>query len=135
MQDLIRHLPAVIYEYAFYPDGNHRFHFVSERSVEMLGLDPGQLIADPGVLTSIAVLEDQRLLSQAFSRDARVGQPVVARIRHPKAEVVKRVEIRYSDHIRENRVVIRRGFICEKTDTESGYDHGVYPYDELFEKL
>jgi PAS domain S-box-containing protein len=134
MQDLIRYLPAVIYEYAFYPDGHHCFHFVSDRALEILGVSPSQIMADPEVLTSITVRDDQALVKHAFSREAAGGESVV-RVKLPEGDVVKGVEFRYSDECTEDGMVIRRGMICEVGKDRREFDHVLYPYDELFENL
>ena len=134
MQDLIRHLPAVIYEYAFYPDGNHRFHFVSDRASEILGVSPDQIISDPDVLRAIIIPDDQAALKRAFSREKPKGESVV-RVRPPKSQVVKCIEFRYSDELLRDGLIIRRGLIWDVRKDESEFDHAVYPYNELFEKL
>lgn len=125
----------MIYQYAFYPDGNHAFQFVSERAIEMLGLKADQMIADPDALNRIVMSEDHRLLREAFSRESRIGQPIVLRVRLRKTDVVKCVEIRYRDEPAEDGIVIRRGLICESEYQANKSEHEAYPYDELFEKL
>ena len=46
MQELIRFLPVVIYEYVIETDGNRFFKYVSENAKQILGLDAQQLISD-----------------------------------------------------------------------------------------
>ncbi|MDH4294746.1 MAG: hypothetical protein OEV74_00595, partial [Cyclobacteriaceae bacterium] len=58
MQDLIRHLPAVIYEYSIYPDGTRRFDFISEGCDSILGVSQQQVIDDPRILNDIVLKDD-----------------------------------------------------------------------------
>lgn len=40
LQKLIDHLPVVVFEYTFFPDGNRGFTYISPRCEELIGLNP-----------------------------------------------------------------------------------------------
>lgn len=44
LQKVIDHLPVVVFEYTFYPDGYRGFTYISPRCEELLGLDPDMII-------------------------------------------------------------------------------------------
>src|SRR5688500_6422459 len=133
MQDLIRHLPAVIYEYAFYPDGNHRFHYLSENCDSVLGVGSSHLSQDVFVLRDSVVPDDLPKLEKIFSPGERpLNGPTTTqlRFRHPP----RKIEFRYSDHQQSNGVVLRRGIGFEVDNPDTSGDHTL-TYEELFEKL
>ena len=43
-QRLIDHLPVVVFEYTFFPDGHRDFTYISPRCEELLGLDAGEVM-------------------------------------------------------------------------------------------
>lgn len=45
LHKVIEHLPVVVFEFTFYPDGNRGFTYISPRCMELLGVDP-DLIMD-----------------------------------------------------------------------------------------
>lgn len=133
MQDLIRHLPAVIYEYAFYPDGNHRFHYVSENCGSILGMSSPQLLQDAFILRDRVVPDDIPELEKIFAPgEGPLKGPTTTHVRflHP----AKRIEFRYSDHQQSNGVVLRRGIGLEVDDPDTSKTDTL-TYEELFEKL
>lgn len=108
MQDLIRHLPAVIYEYAFYPDGNDRFHYVSEGSTSIFGLNAADLMRDPSILKARIVADEFGRYSKAFSPASSPEDGAVV-VGMNVGNDIKKLEFRYSDQKLENGVVLRRG--------------------------
>src|SRR5687767_10713906 len=58
MQDLFRHLPAVIYEYAIHPDGKKRFNYVSPNCPSILGLECDEILEDYKKLHTIIHEDD-----------------------------------------------------------------------------
>lgn len=134
MQDLIRQIPAVVYEYAFLPGGEHNFTFVSEQSSEILGIEAQALMRDPQVLNTIVHVEDHAQLNVAFFNLPVPGHSafgfVVLRTRDGK----KKIEIRYRDLYADDGSVQRRGLIQEAITCASSHAEP-YPYEELFDKL
>src|SRR5690606_10400559 len=107
MQDLIRQLPAVVFEYAFYPDGRHHFRYVSERACDILGLSPAQLMQDESLLYSVVPPDDHYELGRVLRRGEKSGAASTV-VRLHRDGVLGKVEIRYSDETDEQGTVLRR---------------------------
>ena len=75
MQDLIRHLPAAIFEYAVFSGGTERFTYVSEKCQDVLGLNAAALEASPAALYDIVHREDLNFLKITFSNASIVKGP------------------------------------------------------------
>jgi PAS domain-containing protein len=58
MQDLIKHLPAVIYEYAVHPNGDRQFNYISPSAETILGLKPEEVLKNYSALDAIIHVED-----------------------------------------------------------------------------
>ena len=43
--NVMDHLPVVVFEYTFYPDGRRGFTYISPRCEELLGLRPDEIAA------------------------------------------------------------------------------------------
>ena len=133
MQALIRQLPAVVYEYAFFPGGNEGFSFVSEKAFDLLGIQANALTADARLLKSVVREEDHALLKTAFSRDKTFRFPEVGLIRLTTYPAMKELQLRFNDEVSQDGTIIRRGLMEEvKTDLRS---QDVYAFEELFDKL
>lgn len=74
MQDILKHLPAVLYEYTIYPGGESRFTFVSDSSERILGVAPKAILEDASVMDKLIHHEDFLSLketSEMTQREAR----------------------------------------------------------------
>ena len=71
MQDLIAHLPAVIYEYTVFPDGRRAFTFVSPSSERILGIRPSEIMADPAVMERLVHPDDLDYLRETSLESER----------------------------------------------------------------
>lgn len=135
MQDLIRHLPAAVYEYVFSPDGNHRFNFVSEKSEEFLGVQADELMKNPGLLRQHCFPDDIPQLDIAFSKE---GTPAVSRRVRSRMQVNdswRLVEFLFNDEAGANGVILRRGIIQEVHADEEIFGDEWGRYEALLEKL
>lgn len=135
MQTLIGQLPAVVYEYAFLPDGNEGFNFVSERAFYLLGIPASALTEDAGLLKSVVREEDHTVLNAAFSKNNSFRFPDVGVIRLTTHPVMKELQLRFNDEVSEDGTVIRRGLIEEVKTEDKTELKDVYPFEELFDKL
>lgn len=136
MQDLIRQLPAVVFEYAFNPTGEHRFNFVSDRSVDLLGVTPKELINDPHLLKTVVHNNDQAKLQAALSHEETFTEPAFGFVVLRMQEGAKKIQLRYRDTIADDGTVLRRGLIQEATYAGDlhCYD-STYPYTDLLGEL
>ncbi|MFZ6009649.1 MAG: PAS domain S-box protein [Bacteroidota bacterium] len=135
MQDLFRHLPAVIYEYAIHPDGKKCFHYVSPASENILGLKPEAILRDEQALYDI-IHEDDLLSLQDTSSESRENSAEwywQGRIRH--GENIKWVEFRSNHELRADGVIIRRGIIQDITARRETAKESEVRYQALVERL
>src|SRR5215203_3820865 len=58
MQDILRHLPVVLYEYAIYPDGSKKFLYVSDAAETILGVSPVDVVEDTEVMNGLIHPDD-----------------------------------------------------------------------------
>jgi len=136
MQDLIRQLPAVVFEYAFHPSGEHGFNFVSDRSIDLLGIGPNELMNDPELLRAIIHKHDRAKLRAAFSREETFTEPAYGFVVLRLQEGARGIQLRYRDTIADNGTVLRRGLIQEAITTgDVLYKDVAYPYEDLLEEL
>lgn len=135
MQDLIRHLPAAVYEYVFAPDGDHRFNFVSEKSVDILGVTADELTKNPGLLRKLCFPSDIPQLLLAFSRESAPAVSCRMRSRMQVNDKWKPIEFMFNDEIGANGVILRRGIIQEVHPDEEIFGDEWGRYEALLEKL
>lgn len=136
MQDLIRQLPAVVFEYAFHPTGEHRFNFVSERSFDLLGIEPNALMDDAQLLEAAIHQHDRGKLQTAFSYDATFTDPRSGFLTLRMHDGDREIQLRYSDTFAPDGTVLRRGLIQEAVGTAAVSPRNeAYPYENLLEEL
>lgn len=135
MQDVIKHLPAVIYEYAVYPNGEKRFEFVSANSKKILGLDPDAIMRDENEMYSIVHEEDLLYLKDTAlqSREEGVEWHWQGRVRVNGK--VKWVEFRSNHEVLSDGVILRRGIIQDITERKETHKESEIRYQALVEKL
>ncbi|HEX6890788.1 MAG TPA: PAS domain-containing protein, partial [Chryseolinea sp.] len=73
MQDLIKHLPAVIYEYSIHPDGRRSFDFISDACYSILGLTSSDIMRDAQLMDSIVHQEDVNDLMKTSAHAEQAG--------------------------------------------------------------
>ncbi|HEU5148674.1 MAG TPA: PAS domain-containing sensor histidine kinase [Chryseosolibacter sp.] len=134
MQDLIRQIPAVVYEYAFFPGGEQKFTFVSEQSSDILGIEARQLMADARLLKTKVHEDDYTQLQVAFSKEGANDRSAFGFVVLRMQGGGKKIEIRYRDQYAADGSVLRKGLIQDAisrvpTETEP------YPYEEVFDRL
>src|SRR5687768_15815767 len=116
MQDVIKHLPAVIYEYAVHPNGEKRFNYVSSNSQKILGLNADAIMRDEDEMYSIVHEEDLLYLKDTAlqSREEGVEWHWQGRVRVNGK--VKWVEFRSNHEVQPDGVILRRGIIQDITE-------------------
>lgn len=135
MTDLIRHLPAVIYEYAIHPDGKRSFTYVSPASEIILGLKPEQIVSDPGTIESLVFAEDVKNMEET-SREAELGgKEWNWQGRLVIKEKIKWVEIRSNHELRSDGAIVRRGLIQDITERKETAREAELRYQSLLERL
>ncbi len=131
MQDLNRNLPALIFEYAFYPNGENKFHFVSEASREVLGLEPEALMRDASLINTVVIGDSVGIFSSA--PEAGDGTPACECILKIEAKgTAKDLRVTYADQRSSSGVVVRRG-VAQLTSVRPVLDP--QRYEELLDRL
>lgn len=133
MQDLIRQIPAVVYEYALSPVNEGRFTFVSEQSLDILGIEAQELMKDFQLLEAIVDVNDHAQLRTAFSKDSVPGRPGYGAVLLRRQDGKRKLEIRYRDQHDEDGRILRSGLIQEVISPAA--KEAPYAYEELFDKL
>lgn len=135
MQDLIKHLPAVIYEYTVCPDGKKTFTYISPAVESILGLKPEDVLQDESVINSIVHPEDFQSLEKS-SQDSQYnevewnwqGRMIVR-------GHIRVMEIRSNHERKEDGAIIRRGLIQDITERTDLARETEARYQSLVERL
>ena len=135
MTDLIRHLPAIIYEYAIHPGGRRCFNYVSPAVEVILGLKQADILHDAGTMDSLVHPED--IVSfQETSRECEIhGKEWNWQGRFVVDGKVKWTEIRSNHELRDNGTILRRGIIQDITERKETAREGELRYQSLVERL
>lgn len=135
MQDVIKHLPAVIYEYAVHPNGEKRFNYVSPNSQRILGLSADAITKDENEMYSIVHEEDLLYLKDTALQSREEGVEWHWQGRVKVNGKVKWVEFRSNHEVQPNGVIIRRGIIQDITERRETHKESEIRYQALVEKL
>jgi len=135
MQDLIRHLPAVIYEYSIHPDGTRCFDFISEACNSILGLKSSDVMRDATLMDRIVHEEDAADLSATSTRAEQAGSEWNWQGRMNVRGKVKWVEIRSNHTLNADGSILRRGIIQDITERKETVKESEIRYLALVERL
>ncbi|HEY5919072.1 MAG TPA: PAS domain S-box protein [Chryseolinea sp.] len=135
MQDLIRHLPAVIYEYSIHPDGTRRFDFISEACHSILGLASSEIMRDSTLMDGIVHQEDRADLAKTSANAEQTGAEWNWQGRMIVGGKVKWVEIRSNHTLDPNGTILRRGLIQDITERKETAKESEIRYQALVERL
>jgi PAS domain S-box-containing protein len=116
MQDLLKHLPAVLYEYAIQPDGSRRFNFISEACESILGISRQEVMKEPNLLESIVHSDDLANLKENSALCEKSGKELHWQGRMRVHEKLRWMEIKSNHEIQSDRSIIRRGIIQDITE-------------------
>lgn len=135
MQELISHLPAVIYEYSIQRDGSRRFDFISDNCNAILGLSGEAVMRDATLMESIVHREDINNLEVTSAKSVKAGQEWNWQGRMHVRDKIKWVEIRSNHELREDGTIIRRGIIQDITERKETTKESEIRYQSLVERL
>lgn len=74
-QKMIANMPGMVYQFALAPDGSFSFPLVSHGARDVLGIEPSELQANPALLVSMTVPEDQASFRETFAESSATLQP------------------------------------------------------------
>ncbi len=135
MQDVIKHLPAVIYEYAVYPNGDKRFKYVSPNCEIILGLNAENIMKDENEMYSIIHEDDLVYLKDTARQSREEGVEWHWQGRVKVNGRVKWVEFRSNHEVQPDGVILRRGIIQDITERKETQKESEIRYQALVEKL
>lgn len=135
MQDLLKHLPAVFYEYAIYPDGEQTFLYISDAAEGILGVTPQAVLHDPSLMDTLVHKDDRNDLRETSARCSREGRDW-----HWQGRVIVRgaerwMEMRSNHEKRADGVILRRGIIQDVTERRESLKESELRYQTLVERL
>ncbi len=116
MQDLIRHLPAVLYEYVIHPDGSRCFNFISDASESILGISPQAILEKAQVLESIVHTDDINNLHETSAICENKGSEWNWQGRMWVRGELRWMEIRSNHEWKADGSTIKRGVIQDITE-------------------
>jgi len=135
MQDLLQHLPAVIYEFAIHPDGRRLFNYVSHASENILGLKSEDILKNPALMDSLIFEEDVENMQSTSYESEKNGSEWNWQGRMKVRGDVRWVEIRSNHEVREDGVILRRGIIQDVTERRELLKETELRYESLVERL
>ena len=135
MQDLLRHLPVVLYEYVIFPDGSRRFNFVSDTSDRILGLPASTIVQDVGALDSIIHKDDIQNLYETSAVSETSGNEWHWQGRIWVGGSLKWVEFLSNHELRSDGTIIRRGVIQDITMRKQSVDESEGRYLDSIQRL
>jgi PAS domain S-box-containing protein len=135
MQELIRFLPAVLYEYVIEPSGKRYFSFVSEASERILNIKASDLISDHTLLDSIILAEDLPKLKDTAQESHEEKSEWYWQGRAKINDQIRWLEMRSNHDLLQEGKVVRRGIIEDITKRKETVRESEMRYQSLVEKL
>src|SRR5688572_2910379 len=116
MQDLLKHLPAVLYEYAIQPDGSRRFSFVSDACDFILGLSAQEVMKEAPLLETIVHTDDLNSLRESSAVCESEGKDLHWQGRMWVRGRLRWMDIKSNHELKSDRSIVRRGIIQDITE-------------------
>ncbi len=135
MNDIIRYLPAVIYEYTIHSNGKGRFTFISEACEAILGVTSEAVIQEPSIMDSLIHEEDFLTLTERSLESYKHERELNWRGRMIIRGEERWMEIRSNHEVDDQGVTIRRGIIQDITERKSLGKESEIRYQGLVERL
>jgi PAS domain S-box-containing protein len=135
MQDLLRYLPVVLYEYAIYPDGTKKFHYLSDAAESILGVNPAEIIGNPEAINNLIHPDDFSSLYETSAVSHQEEKEWYWNGRMIIRGEERWMEMRSNHERRSDQVIIRRGLIQDVTDRKESVKESELRYQTLVERL
>jgi PAS domain S-box-containing protein len=128
MQDFIKHLPAVLYEYVIFPDGSRKFNFISDACESILGISPEAVMSDARVLDDLIHEDDLQNLHETSLQSENAGGEWNWQGRMWIGDRLRWMEFHSNHELKSDGKIIRRGVVQDITarklhvrESEEGY--------------
>jgi PAS domain S-box-containing protein len=135
MQDILKHLPAVIYEYVIYPDGKKAFTYISDSCQSILGLRSVDVLENGNLMDSIIHEDDLPYLHDSSEESSKQGLDWHWQGRVRVNGKIKWIECRSNFELQPSGNVLRRGIIQDVTERRETTKESELRYQSLVEKL
>jgi PAS domain S-box-containing protein len=135
MQDLLKHLPAVVYEYAIQPDGKRLFTYVSETSSAILGIPAEEIMNNPLLMDSIVHEDDLVNLKETTHESEQNGVDWNWQGRIIVNGEIKWIEVRSNYELQSDGIILRRGIIQDISERMETLKESEQKYQSLVERL
>ncbi|MBV5299628.1 MAG: response regulator [Rhodoferax sp.] len=76
LREVTESIPVVVFQYRLWPDGQQNFPYCSSVSMQICGLRPEDVMADPAAFFSQVFTDDQELFVEAFIASARKSERI-----------------------------------------------------------
>lgn len=135
MQDLIKHLPAVIYECTIFPDGRKAFTFVSPSCERILGVKALDILNDPSALINLVHEDDRNYFRESSEMSLSKGLDWHWQGRMYLNETQRWVEISSNHESRPEGIVVLRGILQDITDRRISAKESEIRYQTMVKRL
>ena len=135
MQELFRHLPAVVYEYRIQPDGKKCLTYVSPNSEDLLGISAEDFSGDHAQLEEIVCEEDRAGFRDAACESLASKGEWYWQGRLKILGKIRWAEFRCDHTIQDDGVVVGTGIIQDITARRETSRESEVRYRALVEKL
>jgi PAS domain S-box-containing protein len=135
MEDLFKHLPAVVYEYVIHADGSKGFRYMSSACERILGIRAADVMCDYRVLDNIIHEEDLPYMKDTAIQSRNYGMEWHWQGRVRVDNKVKWVEFRSNHEILADGNIVRGGIIQDITEKKETAKESELRYQSLVERL
>ena len=135
MLDIIRNLPAVIYEFVIHPDGKRSFRYISPVCEAILGLTPAAIMNNASLMDTIVHPDDLQSLQETSMECEKNAKEWNWQGRFVIQGKSKWVNIRSNHEQIESGVILRRGVIEDITGQKELAFESEQRYQALVERL
>jgi len=135
MQDVFKHLPAVLYEYVVRPDGSRNFNFISDSCESILGLSSQTVTQGNQTLESLIHKDDVQSFLESTSSSERIAKEWNWQGRMSVRGKLKWMEFSSNQELKSDGSIIRRGVIQDITARKVRADESEVKYLESIELL
>jgi PAS domain S-box-containing protein len=135
MQDILKHLPAVLYEYVINPDGSRYFSFITDTCESILGLSPSAVKQDAQALEAIVYREDVQNFRESTLQSERAVKEWNWQGRIWVRGKLKWMEFNSNHELKNDGSIVRRGVIQDITTRKNRADESEEKYLDSIERL
>ena len=134
-EDLIKHLPAVIYEYTIYADGRKNFTYISPSCESILGIRAECIMQDPNLMDSLVHEDDIGLMQDTSLVSYTAGSDWTWEGRMNLKGQQRWIEVRSNHERKDDGTIIRRGILQDITERRLSAKESEIRYQSLVKRL